>query len=95
MSEESKLVNGLPPHLSVDEVPEASGDVIWKHQWLYSAVPVSLGESSRLGAYLTGFCRNCGRAFSQRIPTSYNTNYNETIMGVPQYGCVDPTQNIG
>lgn len=107
--------NGLPPHLSLDEVPEATPEFNFKHQWLYSVVPVSRKFESwsynsdgtnntsiefPLVPFLTGFCRVCGKAFSQEIPMEgeyYNNTgkYLETIMDIPQWGCADPTTVVG
>lgn len=42
-----------------------------------------------LGAYLTGYCRNCRRAFSQPIPCDAG-KYVETQMDIPVFGCVAP-----
>ena len=88
----SEPINGLPPHLSQEEIPEAKEEVVIRHQWLYSVVPV--GRGNALAAYLTGFCRGCGRAFSQRIPTADKV-YLESVMDVPQFGCIDPMSTIG
>lgn len=44
-----------------------------------------------LAAYLTGFCRECRKAFSHPIPHEYG--YLETQMEVPYYGCVKPGTN--
>jgi hypothetical protein len=84
-------INGLPPHLSEKDVPEAA--VEWRHQWLYSMIPVGIrhGNNYPLIPYLTGYCRNCGKGFSQRINFLETGGYNETIMNVPQTGCIGPS----
>lgn len=96
-------INGLPPHLSEKDVPEAA--VEWRHQWLYSMIPVGIGlptwaygsDNSAVSTteyplqpYLTGYCRNCGKGFSQKINYLDTGGYVETIMDVPQTGCVGP-----
>lgn len=79
----------------------------WVHNWLYSVVPVSEQKIDStinpyngygmyktnypLGAYLTGYCRNCRRAFSQPIPCD-SSKYVETQMSIPIYGCVRPRE---
>jgi len=97
---DSGAVNGLPPHLTLDEVPEAKPN--WRHQWLYSVIPIGRKTEAwynspttpqidyPLVAFLTGFCRNCGRAFSQEIPVNDFGYYRETAMSIPQDGCLPP-----
>lgn len=90
-------INGVPPHLKEEDVPEAKPE--WRHQWLYSAIPVSEeyvwwqnGMEQKdflLQPFLTGYCRNCGKAFSQKIQHN-SWGYSETIMNIPQTGCVGP-----
>ncbi len=83
----------LPPIFSPEKV-------VYYHNWLYSVVPVGVRTSvwNSVGTeeviyplvpFLTGYCRNCGRAFSKLIPfdTSY---YVETPMNVPKEGCLPP-----
>lgn len=85
------------------EVEQPPEEQVWYHNWLYSVVPISerredWGLSDKpqpiinypLYAYLTGYCRNCNKAFSKRIDTlGY---YSETDMEVPKEGCVAPTR---
>lgn len=80
-------INGLPPHLSEADVPEAAP--VWRHMWLYSMLPLGDG-AGWLEGYLTGYCKNCGRAFSQLIPTDKDGAYIETAMDIPQDGCLPP-----
>lgn len=84
-------------------VPEKEEEVNYVHNWLYSVVPVGVRQSViqrdntgfqyektefPLAAYLTGFCRECRKAFSIQIP--HGREYVETQMQVPVYGCVKP-----
>jgi hypothetical protein len=61
------------------------------HRFLYSVVPV--GESGSFRAYLTGYCPNCGKSFSQLIPVRQGPMEAEilfTTLDVPKYGCLAP-----
>lgn len=73
---------------------------IFLHNWLYSVVPARVGQDAvytganyaltpSLEIYLAGYCRNCGRAFSQPIP--YGGYYIETNLNIPKEGCVGPS----
>jgi hypothetical protein len=94
---DSGAINGLPPHLSEKDVP----DEAWYHNWLYSVVPASTsiwrwgGKESvleyPLAVYLAGFCRNCGKGFTQQIPhESTDGVYLETQLQISKTGCVAP-----
>lgn len=89
------------PSSLVEEYREATTqEPVYLHNWLYSVVPVSVRvEEWRadtiqvdypLFAYLTGYCRNCNRAFSMQIPTNGYSGYVETQMDIPKEGCVAP-----
>lgn len=83
---------------------------VYLHNWLYSVVPVGTKETDSvwknngtdyenvvnypLGAYLTGYCRNCGKAFSELIPSN-PYSYTETQMHVNKFGCVGPEEGRG
>jgi len=45
-----------------------------------------------LAAYLTGYCRNCGKAFSEPIPHGYS--YVESQMNVNKFGCIGPERDV-
>lgn len=92
----SKVLNDKYPGVNAEEVQQ------FMHNWLYSVVPVServtdyIGTdiihqeiSYPLGAYLTGYCRVCRKAFSQPIP-AHASGYLETQMDIPVWGCVAP-----
>ena len=95
-------INGLPPHLKIEDVPEAQE---WLHNWLYSVVPAatkaewwdsSSGNSAYhkdfpLSIYLAGYCRNCGKGFTQQIPHANSSTYQEIQLQVPKTGCVGPS----
>jgi len=75
----------------------------WVHNWLYSMIPVSfITETTGMAphfitpmrAYLTGFCKNCRKVFSQEIPAREDGSYLEIISNVPVYGCVGPESRL-
>lgn len=90
--------NGLPDKITakwptVSTEPVASKQIFY-HNWLYSVVPARASEWQTpdnyppIDIYLTGYCRNCGRAFSSPIP--YGDSYMEAPMNVQREGCINP-----
>ena len=77
----------MPEISSLGENIVATIDQSWKHNWLYSVLP--LGDEM----YLSGYCRACDQAFSKTI---WRTRVGEKVflgqMGIPKWGCVDPSQ---
>ena len=102
ITKEDRVLTPLDVAASHGVVPEKEDDVNIVHNWLYSVVPVGVERTVRdygggvttekmkfpLVAYLTGFCRECRKAFSAPIPNGHT--YVETQMEVPVYGCVKP-----
>lgn len=71
---------------------------VYYHNWLYSVVPVGIATywntldnqsvQYPLLPFLTGYCRNCGRAFSKKIPFDPSGYYLESAMDVRKEGCI-------
>ena len=88
---------GVEP-LVVEELEKQITDEI-EHRWLYSMVPVTGASHSTwsgdrydihfpIVAALTGYCKYCGKAFSQTIPVdTLSGKYTETILNVERRGC--------
>ncbi len=94
-------VNGLPPHLTVEDVPEAVGEELYEHRWLYSVIPIGVRTEQRDGSidyplqgFLTGYCKVCDTVFSRIIPTGRYGNYTDEKANVPRYGCVSPLAGL-
>lgn len=90
--------NGLPDKITakwptVSTEPVVSKQIFY-HNWLYSVVPARMSgwqvpnNTAQIDIYLTGYCRNCGRAFS--APIQYGSEYLETTMNVKKEGCISP-----
>lgn len=78
---------------------EPPKEINWVHNWMYSFLPIgeradawngnSVTPFYPLVGYLVGYCKNCRKAFSEKIPT--DGDYIEYKTNVPFYGCVDPS----
>jgi len=73
---------------SVVPVAVKQTDTAWQYESSGASTSITQIDYP-LFPYLTGYCRNCGRAFSQRIPSS-DYGYIETQMSVAKFGCVGP-----
>lgn len=84
MTEESKQIGEIevdPPQV--------------KHNWLYSMVPAHTDSVHKLiGAYLTGYCKNCDQYFTKRMRVDYDESWNDNPVvrraWVPKWGCTPP-----
>lgn len=69
----------------------------FRHNWLYSVVPVFIDTNSAYQTnvsgtvLLVGYCKICDQSFAKHIPWDNNPSYLRlTKMDIPKWGCVDP-----
>jgi hypothetical protein len=79
-------------------VEEKEEEVQYKHNWLYSVLPITrrtLGynkETLKDCLMLTGYCRACDNAFSVEIPQDEHYGILKIKeMRIPKWGCVGPS----
>lgn len=88
----------LPPFMAGNVEKDIQEEPVFLHNWLYSVVPSSKYYNHYTSdkpevdfpfyAFLVGYCRNCGKAFSQEVPTLQSGAYLETQLQVAKEGCV-------
>ena len=72
------------------------GEDDFRHNWLYSVVPVTSNEAGDLSAYLSGYCKVCQRAFTVKLPAdSADSFVVVTQLDIPRWGCIDPQKALG
>lgn len=63
---------------------------VWYHNWLYSVVPASVGDTY-LYPFLSGYCKNCRKAFTIRLNVDESPGYySEMELDIPREGCSPP-----
>lgn len=100
----------LPPFMATNAPEEIEvQEEVWYHNWLYSVNPgskqVQAGWDSQnlsshyeypLYIFLVGYCKNCGKGFTQEIPHNmdqYSYGYQEHQLQVNKTGCVPPPEH--
>lgn len=91
------MPEGLPPHLSDEDILNKVEPQVIKHNWIYSLVPVGerteRWDSERayvdypLVAALAGYCKQCNQAFSVYLRTDYQGSLKLQDVGIPKDGC--------
>jgi len=99
MSEERELPEFLLTQAAeiLDEEALAGdeGTQDYRHNWMYSVVPAS-ASNEYWGIYLSGYCRNCQKAFTVRLPQDTTPTFVTVAqLAIPRWGCVSPQTALG